>query len=176
MWLRRMPSLRNDFFVVTTSIGGDERFAIVWRSRLPTDAFLQSGSPEHWRDAFQAYLRTLTLCTEDQIRARLIEMQLPSDDVEDQIDRARRMHAAATEAGQGGEFVWETTTRVGYRNRHGQEVIRNTGMTGTLPLQKIYVLRCGDCACEYGANGSEVHSRQCPACQGGPTGLSTAEA
>jgi hypothetical protein len=165
-----MPSPRTDFFVVITSIDGDERFAIVWRSRLPAGAYLWSRSPEDWRDAYQTLVRSTRLCTEDELRARLLEMQLPSDDIDDQIERARRVHAAVTGAIPSGEFVWETTTRIGYRNRHGQEVMRNTGMTGTLPLQKIYVLRCGECAREYGANGSEIHSRQCPACQGGAAG------
>ena len=51
-------------------------------------------------------------------------------------------------------------------------VVRSTGLPGTDHNQKIYVLRCGDCGAEYGANGSDVHIRLCPHCQSGRPGLS----
>jgi hypothetical protein len=63
------------------------------------------------------------------------------------------------------------TTTPGYINRNGQTVIRATGLPGTDHLQYIYVLRCGSCGNEYGANGSDVHIRKCPRCQGGMPGL-----
>lgn len=63
------------------------------------------------------------------------------------------------------------TTQVGYENRNGQVVVRPTGMPGTDHLQYIYVLRCGHCTLEYGANGSDIHLRKCPGCQGGRPGL-----
>jgi hypothetical protein len=65
------------------------------------------------------------------------------------------------------------TTTPGYVNRNRQEVIRNTGLPGTDHFQFVYVLRCGDCANEYGANGSDIFQRKCPACQGGAPGLTT---
>jgi hypothetical protein len=64
-----------------------------------------------------------------------------------------------------------TTTDPGYVNRNGQVVIRATGLPGTDYGQYIYVLRCSHCAYEYGANGSDVHLRRCPECQGGAPGL-----
>lgn len=63
------------------------------------------------------------------------------------------------------------TTQVGYRNRNDQEVVRPTGLPGTDHLQYVYVLRCAACGCEYGANGSDIHGRKCPRCQGGRPGL-----
>ena len=63
------------------------------------------------------------------------------------------------------------TTDVGYVNANGQTVVRATGLQGTDHLQYIYVLRCTNCGHEYGANGSDIHHRKCPKCQGGHAGL-----
>lgn len=66
-----------------------------------------------------------------------------------------------------------TTTCPGYLNRNGQEVVRTTGLPGTDHRQKVYVLLCTKCGREYGANGSDIHARKCPFCQGGRPGLPT---
>ena len=58
----------------------------------------------------------------------------------------------------------------GYENRNGQITIRATGLVGTDHGQYVYVLRCL-CGNEYGANGSDIHIRRCPVCQGGRPGL-----
>jgi hypothetical protein len=63
------------------------------------------------------------------------------------------------------------TTAPGYENRNGQRVIRDTGKAGSDYGQRVYVLRCRSCAHEYGANGSDIHERKCPECQGGRPGL-----
>jgi predicted RNase H-like nuclease len=63
------------------------------------------------------------------------------------------------------------TTAVGYVNRNRQAVLRATGLPGTDHGQYVYVLRCGRCEEEYGANGSDIHLRRCPACDGGRPGL-----
>jgi hypothetical protein len=63
------------------------------------------------------------------------------------------------------------TTDVGYENGNGQVVVKHTGLQGTDHLQYIYVLQCTKCGCEYGANGSDIHERRCPTCQGGRPGL-----
>ncbi len=63
------------------------------------------------------------------------------------------------------------TTRPGYKNRNRQVVVRTTGLEGTDFGQKVYVLRCGVCGHEYGANGSDIWQRRCPACQKGRPGL-----
>ena len=63
------------------------------------------------------------------------------------------------------------TTKVGYANRNGQEVIRPTGNPGTDRGQYVYVLRCQACGHEYGANGSDIWLRRCPAHDRGAPGL-----
>jgi hypothetical protein len=63
------------------------------------------------------------------------------------------------------------TTTPGFVNPHGQEVIRNTGKTGTDHGQYIYELKCRACSHQYGANGSDIHERKCPTCQAGRPGL-----
>ena len=74
--------------------------------------------------------------------------------------------SATNRSGASGE-----TTRTGYINRNRQTVVRSTGLPGTDHLQYVYVVRCGDCGNEYGANGSDIHLRRCPACQDGAPGL-----
>lgn len=64
------------------------------------------------------------------------------------------------------------TTAVGFVNRHGQEVVRPTGRMGTDHNQYVYVLRCRTCGHEYGANGSDIFLRRCPAHDQGRPGLS----
>jgi hypothetical protein len=63
------------------------------------------------------------------------------------------------------------TTEPGFVNPNRQEVIRRTNLAGNDHLQYTYVLRCGNCDTEYGANGSDIHLRRCPKCQGGRPGL-----
>ena len=63
------------------------------------------------------------------------------------------------------------TTRLGYVNRNGQTNIRATDLPGNDHLQRIYVLSCGRCGHEYGANGSDIFQRKRPHCQGGAPGL-----
>jgi hypothetical protein len=62
------------------------------------------------------------------------------------------------------------TTEPGYRNRNGQVVIRPTHLAGTDHYQYIYVLRCGKCGHEYGANGSDIFQRRCPPSSGRRSG------
>ena len=63
------------------------------------------------------------------------------------------------------------TTAPGYRNKHGQITIRDTGVAGTDHFQRVYQLACSSCGHTYGANGSDIHERKCPKCQGGRPGL-----
>jgi predicted Zn-ribbon and HTH transcriptional regulator len=63
------------------------------------------------------------------------------------------------------------TSEPGYKNRNDQEVIRNTGKQGTDYLQYIYELCCRRCGHQYGSNGSDIHERRCPKCQGGKPGF-----
>jgi hypothetical protein len=79
--------------------------------------------------------------------------------------------AAAWVVGKSGSPSARPTTVPGYVNRRGQIVVRNTGLTGTDHLQTIYQLGCSHCGHIYGANGSDIHDRKCPECQGGAKGL-----
>ena len=63
------------------------------------------------------------------------------------------------------------TTKVGFVNRNGQVVIRNTGKPGTDHNQKIYQLGCSECGSVYGSNGSDIFDRKCPTHGGGKPGL-----
>jgi len=63
------------------------------------------------------------------------------------------------------------STRPGYLNRHGQVVIRNTGLPGTDHGQTVYQLGCSECGHVYGANGSDIHLRRCPMHDHGAAGL-----
>jgi hypothetical protein len=63
------------------------------------------------------------------------------------------------------------TTNVGYVNNNGQVVIRNTGRPGNLHGQTVYQLGCSHCGHVYGANGADIHLRNCPEHQGGAPGL-----
>ena len=162
---RQVSLMRHDFFVLCTPVEEGERFAIVRRDAMPIGPFLWSTPEDRFR-GLARWLQTATFVTEDELRAQLTDMGLPSDDVEDHIERARRIHSGKE------TLTWERTTRVGYRNDRRQEVLRKTNLAGTLPDQRVYVLRCGDCGHSYGANGCEIHDRRCPHCQSGPPGLS----
>jgi hypothetical protein len=159
--------MRSDFFVVKDPDAASERFAILWRDTIPIGP--QLWSLAEMRRVFLALFRSLTFVSEPQIRADLANLGLSADDIEDQIDRARRMVTS------WDQTTWEQTTRVGYRNQHAQEVIRKTTADGTVPGQRIFVLRCSECGCVYGTNGCDIHLRRCPSCQDGPSGLSTCE-
>jgi len=65
----------------------------------------------------------------------------------------------------------ERPTDVGYENLNEQTVLRQTDLDGNLPGQRVYVLKCGRCGAEYGANGCDIHLRRCPTCMGGQPGL-----
>jgi rubrerythrin len=65
----------------------------------------------------------------------------------------------------------QKTTEPGYTNKNHQTVLRKTLESGNDHNQKIYILSCGLCGHEYGANGSDIWLRRCPACSGGARGL-----
>jgi thermostable 8-oxoguanine DNA glycosylase len=75
------------------------------------------------------------------------------------------------EMGKGATVRENPTTCTGYVNRNGQVVVRNTRTPGTDKNQYVYQLACSHCGHVYGANGSDIHLRLCPVCQGGQLGL-----
>lgn len=68
------------------------------------------------------------------------------------------------------------TTARGTINQNRQMVLGPTGQEGTDHGQYVYVLRCLDCGEEYGANGSDLWLRRCPACGGGAKGFEVTSA
>ena len=58
-------------------------------------------------------------------------------------------------------------TVAGYVNRNKQVNLGRTNMRGTNPTNWLYQMRCQECLHEYYANGSDIHEKKCPACQGG---------
>lgn len=63
------------------------------------------------------------------------------------------------------------TTQPGYINRNNQEVLRKTNLPGNDHNQVVYVIQCLNCGERYGANGSDIFQRRCPACARGRPGL-----
>ena len=63
------------------------------------------------------------------------------------------------------------TTTPGFVNENLQEVLGPTGQPGTDHMQRVYALRCRKCSHVYGANGSDIWLRRCPACSGGAPGF-----
>ena len=63
-------------------------------------------------------------------------------------------------------------TNPGSENHNGQINlgITNPPRDGSDHLQKVYVMHCPECVCNYGANGSDIHLRKCPCHQGGKPG------
>lgn len=66
-----------------------------------------------------------------------------------------------------------STTQLGYINRNRQEVVARIGLRGNDHNQLVYLLKCHACGATYGANGSDVFQRRCPACDEGRPGLAT---
>ena len=63
------------------------------------------------------------------------------------------------------------SVKIGYINPNGQRCHGHRGVPGTDHGQYSYRVECTSCANVYGANGSDVHERKCPKCQGGAPGL-----
>ena len=65
------------------------------------------------------------------------------------------------------------TTQIGYVNRNQQRCTGHRGIAGTDHGQRAYRMEClmPGCRAVYGANGTDVFLRKCPACQGGAPGL-----
>jgi hypothetical protein len=109
--------------------------------------------------------------------------ELSNDDsYEDLLDRVQAsceaagvlptvFDAAAFIVGSTMNSAKSPTTCIGYVNRNGQVVIRNTGLPGTDKNQSIYQLGCSHCGHVYGANGSDIFERKCPNWQDGAKGL-----
>lgn len=63
------------------------------------------------------------------------------------------------------------TTQPGFVNRNSQRVLQKTSQPGNDHNQVVYIMYCQLCGERYGANGSDIFQRRCPACAGGRPGL-----
>lgn len=77
----------------------------------------------------------------------------------------QRTRGADFKAGKG------ESVRIGTINPNGQRCLGHQGVKGTDHGQKAYGVHCTKCHHEYGANGTDMHERRCPACQGGAPGI-----
>lgn len=64
------------------------------------------------------------------------------------------------------EFMLRPTDE-GYVNVNNQRNIGKTDYKGTDFGQSLYRMHCDVCGHEYFANGSDIHLKKCPKCQGG---------
>ncbi|TAH37928.1 MAG: hypothetical protein EYC70_06905 [Planctomycetota bacterium] len=62
------------------------------------------------------------------------------------------------------------TTAIGYVNPNGQRCCGTLGMPGIDHEQYVYKVECLACGYTFGADGSDIHERKCPECQGGAAG------
>jgi hypothetical protein len=75
----------------------------------------------------------------------------------------------------GSEWAWQSgsgaSVKIGYVNPNGQRCCGHRGVLGTDHMQLAYKVECTKCGYVYGANGSDMHERRCPECQGGAPGI-----
>ena len=79
--------MRTDFFVSSLFTAAGERFIILLPTEIP--ATFSFGS------SWEEKLRDLTLLTEEGFRLQLRQMELSSDEVDYQLERARGLHVCA---------------------------------------------------------------------------------
>lgn len=76
---------------------------------------------------------------------------------------------------QGHDWDWQGGTgasvQIGAVNRNNQRCCGHHGVAGTDHMQLAYKVECMQCGYVYGANGSDLHERLCPECQGGARGI-----
>lgn len=159
-----MNPMEREFVVVAASAAG-ERFAIFKSAAINWTAVFHSILDDGWREVEKQWQESTAWLIEDDVRKQLTQLGVSKDEVDEHIRQARRF------ARQMGEVIIERPSRIGYRNADRQEVLRKTDLAGSIPGQRVYVMRCGDCGYEYGANGCDISSHRCPSCQGGFPGL-----
>jgi len=143
-----------------------EQFVMIDRGDLfPALEPGQPASREQWMDRFAQLLHQPPL-SESDVRDALMRRGLSAREINQQLAAARRKFDVMTSQ----PTSWEHITKIGYRNRDGQEIIRKTDVGGP-EGQRIYVLRCTVCGHQYGAYGFDADIRRCPECQDGPRAL-----
>jgi hypothetical protein len=146
--------MRTDFFVAAIDTDAGERFVMLRPNDFPTKFFFPSsvGELREWLVS--------SAVSQDEFVVALKAMGLQPDEVAHQLERARRSQNPIK-----GQFIWERTTKIGFRNAQRQLVVRKTDDLGSGPFERLYELECEDCHCRYRRTGSEVHATRCPHCQ-----------
>jgi hypothetical protein len=76
---------------------------------------------------------------------------------------------------EGTDWSWQSgggeSVTIGVVNANGQRCCGHRGVAGTDFNQLAYKVECTHCGYVYGANGSDLHERLCPQCQGGRDGI-----
>jgi len=76
---------------------------------------------------------------------------------------------------EGKDWHWQNgnglSVQIGKVNDNGQRCCGHRGVLGSDFNQYAYKVECTHCGHVYGANGSDMHERLCPACQGGAMGI-----
>jgi hypothetical protein len=160
-----------ELVVIPVPSDGNEQFVVIdTRSMLPSFRLWssESSSREDWLAACQRHLDAMPRLSEQDVRAILAEKGMSQDAIDTGLERARRFTTLAASAPPGPPF--EHITRVGYRNRDGQQVLCKTDRRGP-DNQRVFLMRCTVCGHEYGAYGCDADIRRCPACQDGPRGI-----
>ena len=159
------------FVVVKVPSDAGERFVVVdtakWAAR-PFRFFATPGSTEERLGEIVRSFQELPHLTEDEVRAELTARGESPPDIERWFERARKVVELGASA---PSIAFETITRIGYRNKDGQEVIRKTEQSGP-GHQRVFVMRCGVCGHEYGSYGCDADIRRCPSCQDGAPEIS----
>jgi hypothetical protein len=165
MGARKWP----DVAVLPIPAADGERFVIVETAAMLTDfqrAFLQTSTTEERMAAIHRHVAERPSLTESDVRAALAGRGMTAAQIEGHLTRARDLVRMAVP----GSFAFERITRIGYTNADGQQVVWKTDRTVSSG-QRVFVMRCGVCGCEYGAYGCDADIRRCPQCQDGPPGV-----
>ena len=154
--------------VVRAELGtDDDRFIVAETATLPMPGLFKArNTKDELLAAIERALRALPPLSEEQVRQQLGGKGWGPDAIDASLARARRFIELETSM----PFEIDRITRIGYRNRDGQEVVGKTGRVGP-DNQRVFVTRCGVCGHEYGSYGCDADIRRCPECQDGAPGV-----
>lgn len=105
-----------------------------------------------------------------QMKLRYLYQRLGMDSVREEVPRPAQEQQSAESDRRSGS---SKTTQIGYINRNQQRNLGTRGRSGNDHGQYVYKLACllPGCGHMYGANGTDISRRKCPACQGGAAGI-----
>ena len=116
--------MRTDFFVAAIDTDSGERFVMLRPSDFPTKFFFPSSVEE-----LREWLMSSTV-SQDEFVVALEAMGLQPDEVSHQLERARSSQNPIK-----GEFIWERTTKIGFRNPQRQLVVTQNGRSWQRPVR-----------------------------------------